>query len=41
MSHTYDFDKFEEVIARISASYIEECFGALYETLAAEIIEKT
>jgi len=40
MSHTYDFEKFDEVIAHISASYIEVCFGALYETLAAESIDK-
>ena len=39
MSHTYNFKKFEQVIDRIKSVYVDLCFGALYETLAAEAIE--
>ncbi len=35
MSHTYDLKKFEQVIERLGSSYVQTCFGALYETLAA------
>ena len=34
MSHTYDFQKFEQVIERIVHVYIDNCFGALYENLS-------
>ncbi len=40
MSHTYDFSKFEQVIERISAIYIDQCFGALYETLAQALADE-
>ena len=35
MSHTYDLDKFEQVIERISQRYIQ-CFGELYKKLCDE-----
>ena len=41
MSHTYDFSKFEQVIERISTTYIDQCFGALYETLAQALADET
>ena len=40
MSHSYDFSKFEQVIERITNFYIDQCFGALYETLAQALIEE-
>ena len=40
MSHTYDFKKFEQVIERITDNYINDCFGALYETLSQVILEE-
>ena len=40
MSHTYDFEKFNQVIERISALYIEECFGSLYESLSQAILDE-
>ena len=40
MSHTYDFSKFEQVIERISTTYIDQCFGALYETLAQALTDE-
>lgn len=39
MSHTYDFKKFEQVIERVSHLYIDDCFGALYETLALRVMD--
>lgn len=40
MSHTYDFKKFEQVIERIVNSYIDNCFGALYETLSQTVMDE-
>ena len=40
MSHAYDFKKFEQVIERVSELYIDDCFGALYETLALRIMDE-
>lgn len=40
MSHTYNFDVFERVLADIHSRYLD-CFGQLYETLAAEDIKQT
>ncbi|MGI9344741.1 MAG: nucleotidyltransferase substrate binding protein [Gammaproteobacteria bacterium] len=41
ISHTYDFKKFEQVIERVSSSYINDCFGALYETLSQTIADES
>ena len=38
MSHTYNFEVFEQVIEQISERYIH-CFGQLYEMLGMEAIE--
>ena len=35
MSHTFNCEKFEQVIERIGSLYVEACFSALYETLVA------
>lgn len=40
MSHTYDFNKFEQVIERISNEYIDDCFGALYEILSEKFMDE-
>ena len=40
MSHTYDFQKFEQVIQRIVHVYIGNCFGALYKTLSQVIMDE-
>lgn len=36
MSHTYDFQKFEEVVDEIQKKYLN-LFGELYETLASKL----
>ena len=38
MSHTYNFEVFEQVIEQISERYIH-CFGQLYETLGVAAME--
>ena len=40
MSHTYDFQKFEQVIERIVHVYIDNCFGTLYEILSQVIMDE-
>lgn len=40
MSHTYDFQKFEQVIERLSSSYMEDCFAPLYETLLQAMMDE-